>query len=204
MTEAPEKLYAQEYFTYLHERGWVRKLIRKLYLRDILNYCKGRTIDFGCGTGELLRILPEGSMGLEVNSTAVHFCQSQGLNVKLYDPVKDDYRFDMIIQGNYKSFTMNHVLEHIENSHEVINKLFSACFRLGIERIVFTVPGTKGFQSDKTHVTFLDKKFFADHGLLENEFYKIRVSKYFPVNNSLFGHYFTHNELRLVFDKEHD
>jgi hypothetical protein len=66
------------------------------------------------------------------------------------------------------------------------------------------VPGYKGYKSDKTHRTFIDKKYFADHGLLSNKNYKLRISKYFPVNNARFGYYFMHNELRLVFDKRND
>ncbi len=204
MTDTTENLYAQEYFEYLQRRGPIRKLIRKIYLRDIRQYCMGKTIDFGCGVGELLGMLPGDSIGFEVNKFVVAFCKSRGLKVEHYDPVKDDYRFDMITQGMYITFTMNHVLEHIENSQEVIHKIFGSCNRLEIKRIVFTVPGYKGYLSDKTHLTFIDEKYFADNGLLGNEYYKIKLCKFFPVNREAFGHYFTHNELRLIFDRRND
>ncbi len=204
MTETTEKLYSQEYFEYLQNRGPFRKLIRKIYLHDIRKFCLGKTIDFGCGVGELLGMLTKDSIGFEVNRNAADFCKSKGLKVELYDPEKDNYRFDMIAKGIYTSFTMNHVLEHIENSHEVIKKIVESCNRLEIKRIVFTVPGYKGFRLDKTHRTFIDGKYFADNGLLDNKYYKIKLCKYFPVNWAKFGRYFTHNELRLVFDKRND
>ena len=199
-----EQLYSQEYFEYLRNRGSLRKFIRRFYLRDIRKYCMGKTIDFGCGTGELLSMLPAGSVGLEINRVAVEFCKSQGLDVRQYHLGEDDYRFEMITKGDYNTFTMNHVLEHIENSNAIIQKIFESCNRLGIKRIVFTVPGHKGFRSDKTHITFIDKKYFENNGLLDNKYYHLIISKYFPVNSAKFSRYFTHNELRLVFDKRND
>ena len=204
MSGNTEQLYSQEYFEYLRNRGSIRKFIRTFYLRDIRNYCKGKTIDFGCGTGELLARLPAGSAGFEINPVAVEFCKSQGLDVRLYDPADDDYRFEMIRKDEFNSFTMNHVLEHLENSYAIMNKIFESCKRLGIKRIVFTVPGQKGFRSDKTHLTFIDRKYLEDNGLTDHKYYKLNFSKYFPVNWRKFSQYFTHNELRLVFDKKND
>lgn len=204
MTEVSESLYAQEYFEYLRNRNLFRRLIRKFYLHNIRTFCIGETIDFGCGIGELLAILPKGSIGFEVNQVAVDFCKSKGLTVEQYIPEKDDYKFMMIEEGKYSTFTMNHVLEHIENSYVVINKIFDSCKRLGIKRIVFTVPGYKGFRLDKTHRTFIDIKYFTNNGLLDNKYYKLKRSMYFPVSWSRFSYYFRHNELRLVFDKRND
>ena len=204
MTGNTENLYSQEYFEYLRNRGSLRKFIRKFYLRDIRKYCMGKSIDFGCGTGELLAMLPTGSVGFEINQVAVDFCKSLGLDVRLYHPAEDDYRFEMFTKDGYNTFTMNHVLEHLENSYAIIQKIFESCNRLGIKRIVFTVPGLKGFRSDKTHITFIDKKYFENNGLLGNKYYRLIISKYFPVNSAKFSHYFTHNELRLVFDKRND
>lgn len=155
----------------------------------------------GCGVGELLRKLPAGSIGFEVNPVAVNFCNQTGLNVKHYDPVKDDYRFDMIETGVYSSFTMNHVLEHLENSEKEIKKIFESCFRLGVKKIVFTVPGKKGFKSDATHLSFIDLNYLRIHGLLTNEYFHLVKNKYFPFNWKAVGNFFTHNELRLIFER---
>lgn len=201
MPQAEQTLYDKEYFDYLLNRSSFRKYIRGFYLRNIKKYCRGKTIDFGCGVGELLKILPAGSVGFEINKVAVDHCVSMGLDVRLYSPENDNYQLADIRPGSYTTFTMNHVLEHLTDSRKIIEILFSTCNRLGIERIVFTVPGLKGYKTDPTHETFITVEYLKDHGLLDNKYYKLYKSRYFPVNNKLFSHYFTHNELRLVFDK---
>jgi len=201
MTATAEEIYSQDYFEYLNSRSPIRKRVRTIYLNDIRKYCIGKTIDFGCGVGELLKTLPAGSVGFEVNKVVVEFCKKNGLNVNLYVPEEDNYNFRMIEAGSYESFTMNHVLEHLGNSYEVINKIFESCDRLGIKRIVFTVPGHKGYKSDSTHQTFINMDYLTKSGVCDNKYYQLRVNKYFPVNSEAFSRLFTHNELRLVFDK---
>ena len=201
MTASTEEIYSEDYFNYLHKRSAIRKAVRTFYLKDIRKHCVGKTIDFGCGTGELLKTLPEGSIGFEVNKIAVEFCKKNGLTVDLYNPEADKYEFQMIEKDKFQTFTMNHVLEHIEESHKTIHRIFKSCNRLGIRRIVFTVPGQKGFQMDKTHITFIDLKYFENNGLLGNAYYKLNYSNYFPFRSAKVGHYFRHNELRLVFDQ---
>lgn len=201
MTATAEETYSQEYFEYLHNRSAIRKMVRTVYLNNIRKYCIGKTIDFGCGIGELLKMLPEGSVGFEVNKVVVEYCKKNNLNVNLYVPETDNYDFKMIQPGMYHSFTMNHVLEHLPDSFRVIGKIFESCHRLKIKRIVFTVPGLKGFQMDKTHETFIDEEYFRKNGLLENRFYTLSTSHYFPFNLASVGRAFRHNELRLVFDE---
>ena len=202
MTATAEEIYSKDYFEYLNNRSSFRKKIRTLYLNDIRKYCIGKTIDFGCGVGELLKILPAGSIGYEVNKVVVAFCQKNGLNIHLYIPAEDNYEFKMIQPGKYQTFTMNHVLEHLERSYDVMNKIFESCNRLGIKRIVFTVPGHKGYKSDATHQTFINISYLEQNGIIENKHYQLTLNKYFPVNSEAFSRYFTHNELRLVFDKK--
>ena len=201
MTAPAEEIYSEDYFNYLHNRSPLSKKIRTIYLNDIKKYCIGKTIDFGCGVGELLKILPGGSVGFEVNKVVVDFCKKNGLHVNLYVPEADNYNFTMIEAGNYETFTMNHVLEHLTNSSEAIKKIFESCHRLGIKRIVFTVPGHKGYKTDATHETFINMDYLKRSGVLNNEYFELRVNKYFPVNSESFSRLFTHNELRLVFDQ---
>ena len=201
MTAAAEEIYSQDYFEYLKNRSPIRKKVRTIYLNDIRKYCIGKTIDFGCGVGELLKSLPAGSVGFEVNKVVVEFCKKSGLNVNLYVPEEDGYNFRMIEAGTYETFTMNHVLEHLEDSYKIINKIFENCARLGIKRVVFTVPGHKGYQSDATHQTFINMDYLIKTGVSDSKYYQLHVNKYFPVNSEAFSRLFTHNELRLVFDK---
>lgn len=202
MNETLKQVYAQEYFDYLKNRGFIRASVRKIYLHDIKKCCIGKTIDFGCGTGQLLGMLPKGSIGFDVNEVAVNYCNEKGLQVALYDPEMDDYNFHMIPPDVYSSFTMNHVLEHIAQPDEVMEKIFKSCDRLGIKRLVFTVPGFKNFAFDATHETFIDKEYMKEHHLLNNAYYLLKTARYFPFNWDRVDHYFRHNELRFVFDKK--
>lgn len=195
--------YGQAYLDYLNNRSLVRRWIRRAYLLDIRSYCTGRTIDFGCGVGELLDLLPEGSIGLEVNAEAVAFCVDRGLPVHYYDPDADQYRLGQLEPGAYQTFTMNHVLEHLADPADVLARLFDSCVRLGIHRIVLTVPGEKGYASDQTHLTFVDEDYFRQRGLFDHPAFGLRAHKHFPVNWRRFGRWFTHNEYRLVFDRRH-
>lgn len=195
--------YGQAYLDYLTNRSRVRRWIRRAYLQDIRAYCTGRTLDFGCGVGELLALLPEGSMGMEVNAEAVAFCVANGLSVQHYEPESDQYRLDALEPGRYQTFTMNHVLEHLPDPADVLSRLFDSCVRLGICRIVLTVPGRKGYSSDRTHLTFVDEAYLRDHGLLDRPDFALRLHKHYPVNWRTFGDWFTHNEYRLVFDRQH-
>jgi SAM-dependent methyltransferase len=204
MAKIVSALYAEDYFNYLLQRGFLQKIIRKIYLRDIQKCCTGKTIDLGCGVGELLQLLPEGSIGYEINPLAVDYCKSKGLQVFLYDPQDDNYQLQDIPANQFESFTMNHVLEHTEDTVEVIQKLFATCHRLRIRRLVFTLPGIKGFFSDKTHRTFIDINFFKTNGLLNNDFYRLKKQKYFPFNYKIVSKFFVHNELRLIFEKVND
>lgn len=58
MTEFDER-----YTSYQTDRAPLRKLVRKIYLRSAQSLLRGPTLDFGCGVGELLGRLPEGSRG---------------------------------------------------------------------------------------------------------------------------------------------
>jgi SAM-dependent methyltransferase len=201
MSKVAQTVYAEQYFNYLVKRGFIQKLIRKIYLWDIRRCCIGRTIDFGCGVGELLQSLPAGSIGFEINWVAVDYCKSKGLRVFLFDPENDGYALKELSENEFGSFTMNHVLEHTENTASVINQLFESCHRLNIGRLVFTVPGIKGYYSDKTHVTFVDVPFFERNALLNTHLYRLKSRRYFPFNLKLVSKFFVHNELRLIFDK---
>ena len=177
------QIYSDEYTDYQLDRGGLRRYIRnKLYFANILRFVNGPTIDFGCGVGELLQLLPKGSIGLEVNESAVTYCNKQSLDVRLYEPEQDDYRLDNLPSGIFSSLVMAHVLEHLTDSHEVISKLLATGRRLGLKRLIFVVPGVKGFKHDTTHQTFLDPAYFKTNNITATQDYRIMHQAYFPVN----------------------
>jgi len=194
--------YNQEYTDYQLNRSFARKLIRGAYLRNILKYVKGKSIDLGCGIGELLSILPEGSVGLEVNEDTANFCKKNKLNVIRYDPDKDKYEFRFLSGKGFKTFTSCHVLEHLVNPDNVLKKIMSFAQREKLERVIIVVPGYKGYLSDKTHVTFIDKNYIQEKGLENFPNYELIHKSFFPFNMDFVQNYFTHNELVLVYERD--
>lgn len=180
------------------KRSLFRKYIRHFfYLKNIIKLNKGKAIDFGCSTGELLKLLPGGSIGLDIDKTAIRYCLSQNLNAKVYAPSKDKYKFSFL-KKDYQTLIMNHVLEHLPNTAKTMNDIFLNATELGIIRLIIIVPGEKGFESDKNHLTFIDKNFFAK---LPKNAYRMTYQKYYPFNTRYFGKYSRYQELVIVFDK---
>jgi SAM-dependent methyltransferase len=185
----------------LRKRSWLRQCVRDVYVNASLRLLQGRTIDFGCGTGELLQKLPPGSIGLEINHTTVEYCQRKGLDVYLYEPQQDQYRLSGFEAGTYESLMLSHVLEHLEHPEHVVRTLFQAARRLDIQRIVVIVPGKKGFAFDSTHRTYIDWTFFTNQNFTEIEGFRTMKHHYFPINIPLLENILTHFELQVVYDK---
>lgn len=194
--------YSVEYTNRQRNRSPLRKFIRKFYLSHTLGLSKGLAIDFGCGIGELLELLPKGSLGLEINKASVSYCKNLNMNVSLYNPNEDKYTFSSLGKNHFDTFIMSHVLEHLEDPKDVLLKIMSACNRLGIERIVIVVPGYKGFLYDKTHKTFINKDFIIEKNLINTQYYDLISLKYFPFNLENVGRVFTHNETVFVYENK--
>jgi SAM-dependent methyltransferase len=191
--------YAEEQLR--RSRHPLRRLIKYFYLADILHDVKGCAVDFGCGAGQLLERLPPGSMGFEINPLLVKALRDRGLNVEHYDPPSDDFSLHGVMKDRFSTLIMAHVLEHFEDPAEVLCKLFRACSRTGVRRIIVTVPGAKGYASDRTHRTFVDWNYLRLNGLLLRKDYRPTKRSYFPVDRESFGNYFTFNELKVVYDR---
>lgn len=195
--------YDQGYTRYQVQRSRLRKFIRGFYLRHTLRSVKGKAVDFGCGIGELLNLLPAGSMGFEINEATVRFCKQHGLPAAPYDPGADGYRFSELPAGVFTTFVTAHVLEHLDDPAGVLKTVLESCSRLEIDRIIIVVPGRKGFRFDKTHRTFIDEKFFETNQLQEVHGYRIMDSDYFPLPFSWAGIFFTYNELTVIYDRSY-
>lgn len=194
--------YDQCYFLNQLNRSYLRKLIRSFYLRNIAVQCIGKTIDLGCGTGELLKLLPKGSLGLEINPFAVEYCKKKGLQVCLLPEVWKMHHVYMAMDKPFETIVLNHVLEHFQEPEKLLDLLIQEQTIMGLRRLIIVVPGKKGFLSDETHSTFIDKKWFK---LFFNEDQRgIRIKKvsfkYFPWNNERLGNIFTHHELHAILD----
>lgn len=194
--------FNQEYTDYQLQRNRLRRFIRRTYINHTAALVRGRAVDFGCGIGDLLKLLPPGSVGLEVNKATVEYCRSIGLNVDVYDPTADNYELKFLGLNRFTTLIVSHVLEHLENPDDVLRGFASSCARFGIKRMIVVVPGEKGFAYDKTHRTFIDRDFIRKNNLETLDGFAITLMKHFPFNVAWMGRFFTHNELVVVYDRK--
>ncbi len=194
-----DQAYADEQLR--RSRHPLRRVIKGFYLRSVLRDVQGATIDFGCGAGQLLARLPNGSVGLEVNPHLVKGLCGDGFTVFQARGTKVDFDLPDIIAGRYQTLVIAHVLEHLPDPAQALTALLAACQRVGIRRVLVVVPGVKGFASDRTHKTFVDRAFIetrmpADIG----GFVRSRIT-YFPGPWAWIGRFFVFHEMKVQFDR---
>lgn len=180
----------------------VRFLIKRFYLNSLLIDVIGPTLDIGCGAGQLLSKLPADSLGIEVNPFLVEYLSSLGMNIMHYNIIEDDFMLSNIPLHKYQTLVLSHVVEHFLDAANAMRKIFSSANRIGISRIIIVVPGKMGYQSDKTHHTFVDTLFLEKNNLKVIDGYELIKKSFFPVPFESFGNYFLYQELKLIYDKK--
>ncbi|MDQ3288173.1 MAG: class I SAM-dependent methyltransferase [Pseudomonadota bacterium] len=193
-------LYDENYTRYQLDRSLARRVVREFYLRSAAGQLRGPTVDFGCGVGDLLRRLPAGSVGLDINPVSVEYCRSHGLDARVYDGDADDWNLDLLDStAGLKSLVISHVLEHLEQPMEKLARLLHACGRLGIERALVIVPGWRGYQNDDTHRTFVDLPMLSSPAATAGTGFALACARYFPGNLRSIGQWFPHHELQVSY-----
>ncbi|TDK29993.1 methionine biosynthesis protein MetW [Luteimonas terrae] len=194
--------FDSRYTQYQLDRSPVRKWVRQIYLERAASLVRGPTLDFGCGVGELLRRLPAGSKGLEYNTATVEHCRREGLDVAPYDGFEDDWGLTALsTKPGFESMVVSHVLEHLNAPMEVFVKLLGAASRLGVRRVLVTVPGQAGFRIDPTHLTFVDRSMLLDEAMLASTGFRPVRDGYFPGDLRWIGDWFPHHELQVVYER---
>lgn len=177
-----------------------RRFIKGFFLRNMLRYLAGPTIDFGCGAGQLLVWLPTGSVGIEVNPVLVQ--RLGGHEFQVVPARGDDQDFELanLPAGRFESLVIAHVLEHLDDPARALAALLRACGRLGVTRVLVVLPGLKGFRSDPTHRTFVDRDWLAVHPVPPDVGFAMTSVSDFPCPRWL-GPWFTFQELLVTFDR---
>ena len=199
MTSGFNRDYATEQLR--RSRHPLRRLIKGFYVRNVLRDVTGASIDFGCGAGQLLACLPAGSIGLDINPFLVESLRMKGLNVIHYDAELDRFLLAALSENLYSTFIMAHVLEHFADAAVILRTLLSSCRRLAVQRFILVLPGWKGYRSDDTHRTFVDRRYLQREGLLSCEGYALTHIRYFPIDHEAVGRYFVFHELIVVYDR---
>jgi trans-aconitate methyltransferase len=192
--------YGEDYARYQLDRSWLRKFVRRIYLQSATAQLAGPTVDLGCGVGELLSRLPEGSIGLDINPISVEHCHHRGLDAQVYDGEADDWSL-RILEGrrDLRSLVVSHVLEHLDAPMGKLSRLLAACAGLGISRVLVIVPSYRGFASDDTHRTFIDAAMLSDPSVTRGTGFTLCRARHFPIDAATAGKFFTHLELQAVF-----
>lgn len=180
----------------------LRRVVKAFYFRNMLSHLQGPTIDFGCGAGQLLRLLPAGSEGMELNAHLVQALRGDGLQVRQAQGDLSDFELPGFAPGRFRSLVIAHVLEHLQEPVAAMALLLRACGRLGIERVLVVVPGAKGFASDRTHKTFIDCAYLDRHVGTAFEGFTRLAPSYFPGPWEGVGDYFVFHEMLVRFDRE--
>jgi SAM-dependent methyltransferase len=180
------------------ERNPLRRFIKNLYLDNILRDVEGATLDFGCGTGQLLARLPKGSMGIEINPFLVDELKRRSLDVIKYEPDSNGFSLPDIEIDRFTTLVLSHVLEHFDNARACLETLFAACVRVGISRVIIVVPGANGYRSDATHRTFVTRSYLKEH-LQDCIGFRMERTHYYPVNVEGVGEYFKFHELHALY-----
>lgn len=179
----------------------LRRLIKAFYLRNILCNVHHPAIDFGCGTGQLLAQLPPGSVGLELNPYLIDELRSCGLTVRQTRGEMQDFELADFAAGSFRVLVIAHVLEHLQDPVAALCLLLAACRRLGIERVVLVVPGAKGYVSDRTHKTRIDRDYLETHMPQNSEGFIRSRPSYFPGPWEWVGRHFVYHEMMVIFDR---
>ena len=179
----------------------LRRFIKGFYLRNVLRHVRGPSIDFGCGAGQLLELLPPGSVGMEVNPHLI--AQLRGVGLTVHEARADLRDFELIgfAPGVFRTLVIAHVLEHLVDPIEALRLLLVACRRIGIERVVLVVPGARGYASDRTHKTFIDRAFLEDRMPKVSDGFARSSLTYFPFPWEWMGRHFIYQEMKVVFDR---
>lgn len=187
--------FDNNYTRYQSERSAARKFVRKLYLKRAARQLPGKTLDFGCGVGELLAWLPEGSQGVEYNRATVEHCRARGLDVRFYDGFEDGWSLSAFgPEDGFRSMVISHVLEHLDEPAAVLGRLLRTAERLGMENVLVIVPGRAGFRIDPTHRVLVDEDMIR---AAVGAPWRVERAFRFPFDWERVGDVFVYNELHV-------
>lgn len=110
----------------------------------------GRTLDIGCGIGDMLSFRP-GTVGVDINPRIVAHCRSIGLEAHLMEG--DRLPFDA---DSFDSVLMDTVLEHVAQAQPMPQEAGRVLVPGG--RLLVGVPGQRGWDSDPDRKVYYDEQ----------------------------------------------
>lgn len=152
----------------------------------------GFVLEIGCGIGRNLINLKGNAVGIDHNPYAVELACRRGLTAYTNEEFK---KSEYNIQERFDSILMSHLIEHMvmEEVYDLLNEFKNNLKRNG--KLVMITPQEKGYNSDATHVEFIDWK---KHQILCKRLNFIVTKQYSYPFPRVFGKLFTYNEFITV------
>ncbi|MFH0929172.1 MAG: class I SAM-dependent methyltransferase [Candidatus Aenigmatarchaeota archaeon] len=176
-----------EYFSYLAKRSRLSFVLRKFMYRSIVKEFRGKTLDVGCGLGEILEMY-KNVYGIDSNPMVVDYCKSRKLKCFLGNASKIPFK-----AGTFRTVFASHLIEHLKRPVDAIREFRRILKKKGL--LIIIVPNRKGYERDKTHVKYWDKERLTN--LLEDSGFKVTEVSYFPLSPKFLRDRITINEMRL-------
>ena len=137
------------YYTDVEDYDWVdvadhlrgpeaifHRLRARLIRRVLADRSAVRFLDAGCGTGLILRHLPPGSVGLDINPRNIDLVRAR---LPQYKAVLGDIEEMPFGAGEFDAVLCTEVLEHVPNPRLALNEINRVLRRGGV--LMGTVPG---------------------------------------------------------------
>ena len=122
--------------------GWLKPWIAEPFgLRQWAQLPKGLLIDVGCGNGDKLKLAVQlgwQARGIELDASAVHAAQAQGLQVE-----QGGYELLAPYQGQADCVVCSHVLEHVHQPLHMLELLLASLKPQGV--LLLSVPNAASF-----------------------------------------------------------
>lgn len=176
------------------ERVWWKRLldVQAPYRWNLKRLRLGRVLDVGCGIGRNLYFLDPGSVGVDHNAHSVDVARSRGCIA--YEG--GNFLASQHAQpASFDTMLVAHVLEHMSLPDGVaLIQGYLPYIKSG-GRVVLITPQEAGYQSDSSHVEFIDfaklQQVLSECGLSHVESYS------FPFPR-LIGRLFRYNEFIAI------
>jgi len=123
------------------------------YRMNLRRLVRGNCLEVGCGIGRNLGYLDNpNNVGIDLNTYALDVAKSLGHTVML----NSDLRSDVQYLSAFDNLLFSHVLEHMnqESATQLIQDYLPYLNKTG--KIVIICPQQRGFNSDPSHVEFMD------------------------------------------------
>ncbi len=135
-------------------RWWKRLLnVQYPYRWNLRRLNPGFVLDVGCGLGRHLGHVDGNGVGVDHNPTSVAECRARGFQA--FTPEEFE-RSQWASAGTFDSVLLSHVAEHMRSDDVVALILKYAPYLKETSKLILITPQEKGFESDPTHVEFMD------------------------------------------------